>query len=125
MSKSDLFISNTGFWENLDRLVDKYSYTIDRPKGSRHPRFQKFIYPFDYGFIPFTKSSDGEGLDIWIGNSEIIQVTGILNIVDMDKFDAEMKVLYACTPDEMQLIYELNNQIMMQGVLLIREQVPE
>ncbi len=121
MSKSDLFVSNPEFWENLDRLIEKHGYTIDRPKGSRHPRFQKFIYPFDYGFIPFTKSSDGQELDIWIGNSKTKKVTGILNITDMDKFDAEMKILFACTPDEMQLIYELNNQIMMRGVLLIRE----
>ena len=121
MLKSDLFISNPGFWENLDRLVEKYGYTIDRPRGSRHPRFNKFIYPYDYGFIPFTKSSDGQELDIWIGNSPIKKVSGILNITDMDKYDAEMKILFACTPEEMKQIYEINNQIMMRGVLLIRE----
>ena len=118
---SDSYISNSEFWQNLDLLVEKNGFVIERPKGSRHPRFKAFIYPYDYGYIPFTKSSDGAELDIWIGNSNTRRVTGILNITDMDKYDAEMKILYACTDKEMHHIYEVNNQVMMHGILLKRE----
>jgi inorganic pyrophosphatase len=117
---SDRLKTNKDFWKNLDRLVEKYGFVIDRPKGSRHPRFKEFIYPFDYGYLPFTTSSDGAGLDIWIGSAGNKKVTGILNITDMDKFDAEMKLLYACTPEEMDEIYRINNMIMMKGIMVVR-----
>ena len=38
---------------------------IDRPKGSKHPKFG-FEYPVNYGYIPFTKSGDGEELDAYV-----------------------------------------------------------
>jgi inorganic pyrophosphatase len=38
---------------------------IDRPKGSKHPKFG-FEYPVNYGFIPFTTSGDGEELDAYV-----------------------------------------------------------
>lgn len=38
---------------------------IDRPKGSKHPQWG-FEYPINYGFVPFTKSSDGEELDAYV-----------------------------------------------------------
>lgn len=38
---------------------------IDRPLGSKHPKFG-FEYPINYGYIPFTKSADGEELDAYV-----------------------------------------------------------
>lgn len=38
---------------------------IDRPLGSKHPK-HGFIYPLNYGFIPDTKSGDGEELDAYL-----------------------------------------------------------
>ena len=38
---------------------------IDRPKGSKHPK-HGFEYPVNYGYVPFTKSGDGEELDAYI-----------------------------------------------------------
>lgn len=37
---------------------------IDRPLGSKHPK-NGFIYEANYGYIPGTKSPDGEGLDAY------------------------------------------------------------
>jgi len=37
---------------------------IDRPLGSRHPK-HGFIYEVNYGFIPKTKSPDGEEIDAY------------------------------------------------------------
>lgn len=42
---------------------------IDRPLGSRHPRFADLVYPVNYGYIPGVWSEDGEALDgIFVGN---------------------------------------------------------
>lgn len=38
---------------------------IDRSKGSKHPKFG-FEYPVNYGYVPFTKSGDGEELDVYV-----------------------------------------------------------
>jgi inorganic pyrophosphatase len=39
--------------------------TIDRPLGSKHPKWD-FEYPVNYGFIPDTKSGDGEEIDAYV-----------------------------------------------------------
>ncbi len=113
--------SNKDFWNNLDDIIREKGIFVDRPKGTRHQRFPDFIYPYDYGYVKNTSSTDGEELDVWIGTSGSEKVTGILNITDMDKRDTEMKILYSCTPDEMEDIYRINNQLMMSAILLIRE----
>ena len=38
---------------------------IDRPLGSKHPKYD-FKYPVNYGFVPYTKSGDGEELDAYV-----------------------------------------------------------
>ena len=38
---------------------------IDRPMGSRHPRWG-FIYPLNYGFVPGVRAPDGEELDAYV-----------------------------------------------------------
>jgi len=55
--------SNT-FWKRLDQLVTSSKIKIDRSKGSAHPRYPEFIYPFDYGFLEGAQSTDGDPLDI-------------------------------------------------------------
>lgn len=48
--------------EFLNKIID---VKIDRPMGSRHPK-HGFIYPVNYGYIPNTKSYDGEELDCYV-----------------------------------------------------------
>ena len=38
---------------------------VDRPKGSHHLKYG-FEYPLNYGYVPLTKSGDGEELDAYI-----------------------------------------------------------
>jgi inorganic pyrophosphatase len=38
---------------------------IDRPKGSRHPE-RGFEYPVNYGYLPGTRSGDGEEVDCYV-----------------------------------------------------------
>ena len=35
------------FWQRLDELVRTGTVVIDRPAGSRHPRYPEFAYPLD------------------------------------------------------------------------------
>jgi inorganic pyrophosphatase len=58
-------MNNSTFWHALDILVDTSTLTIDRPKGSAHPRYADFRYPLDYGYLEGTTSGDSLGIDIW------------------------------------------------------------
>lgn len=48
-----------------DYLGKEVTVKIDRPLGSRHPK-HGFMYLLNYGFIPNTKSGDGEELDAYV-----------------------------------------------------------
>lgn len=48
-----------------DFLGKKVHAVMDRPMGSKHPKWD-FIYPLNYGYIPNTVSGDGEELDAYI-----------------------------------------------------------
>lgn len=48
-----------------DFLGKKVKVIIDRPMGSKHPKWN-FIYPLNYGYIPNTISGDGEEIDAYI-----------------------------------------------------------
>jgi inorganic pyrophosphatase len=111
---------NEKFWTLLEKLVQANGVTIDRAKGSPHPRYPDYIYPLDYGFINGTKSSDGAEIDVWVGSSTGRRVTGVLTTLDPLKKDVEIKVLVDCTPDEMQLALAASNRGAMGAVLLAR-----
>jgi len=46
-------------------LNKKVKVIVDRPKGSKHPKFND-IYPVNYGYLPDTKAPDGEEIDVYI-----------------------------------------------------------
>lgn len=50
---------------NLDYLNKTITIQIDRPMGSKHPKYG-FIYPVNYGYVPNTTSGDGEELDCYV-----------------------------------------------------------
>lgn len=111
---------NEAFWHSLDQLVRTSEIIIDRPQGSTHPRYPGLVYPMDYGYLKNTTSSDGDGIDIWIGKAQSNRVDAVMCIVDMQKRDSEIKVLYSCSEDEMNTIYAIHNGQGMNGVLLKR-----
>lgn len=45
-------------------LGKEVEVVIDRPLGSKHPK-HGFVYEANYGYIPDTKSPDGEELDAY------------------------------------------------------------
>lgn len=96
------------FWGKLDELVAVHPVEIDRPRGSVHPRYG-FRYPLDYGYLRGTHAADGGGIDVWVGSLSHRRVTGIVCTIDMDKLDAEMKILLGCTAQEAQRILSIHN----------------
>lgn len=40
--------------------------TIDRPAGSRHPRYPDMIYPINYGFVDGVFAPDGAEQDVYV-----------------------------------------------------------
>jgi len=46
-------------------LGSSVAIMIDRPLGSKHPKWD-FTYPVNYGYIPNTKSGDGEEIDAYV-----------------------------------------------------------
>ena len=83
------------FWNTLDNLIRDKEIVIDRSKGSTHPSYPDYIYPYDYGYIKYTTSADGGGIDTWLGSGDIKSciILGIANagdwLVYIDKALAE------------------------------------
>ena len=109
------------FWSMMDKMFETYKLVVDRPKNTPHPKYSNYIYPLDYGYLDGTISSYGAGIDVWIGTSTKKQVSAIISSVDFIKGDSEIKVLYSCTPEEIQMIYKDHNRTDgMKGILNIR-----
>ena len=60
----------------LDELLgETVTVTVDRPLGSRHPKFSDLVYTVNYGYIDGLRGGDGEWQDAYIlGVSEPIAV---------------------------------------------------
>ncbi len=108
------------FWAALDSLVNDSEIVIDRPKGTKHPKYPNFIYKVDYGFLKNTSSMDGAGIDVWVGSGKK-QIDAIMCIVDLVKRDSEIKILIGCTEDEKQLVYQTHNETQnIKGIMIRR-----
>ena len=70
------------FWEELDTLLRDHRIVINRPKGTKHPKFPDFIYPVNYGYLEDTRSMDGGGIDIWVGTENPKKLDSILCTID-------------------------------------------
>jgi inorganic pyrophosphatase len=108
------------FWEKLDILAETKEVVIDRPKGSVHPRYSDYVYPYDYGYLKDTTSADGDGIDVWLGSSGEKKVTGIIVTLDSVKSDMENKILLGCSVSEMYEILKCHQRGEMVAELVIR-----
>lgn len=110
------------FWGMLDEIVQKSKIVIDRPKGSRHPKYPSFQYKVDYGYLEGTSSGDGQGIDIWVGSQPEKIIRSIICTVDVKKCDSEIKILYGCTEEETTTILATHNEsAYMKGILIKRD----
>jgi inorganic pyrophosphatase len=111
---------STRFWAAVDRLVATSAIVIDRPKASQHPRIPEAIYPVAYGYLEGTTSGDGQGIDVWVGSVTPGAITGVVCTVDMEKRDAELKLLLGCTDAESSAIVCFLNKGTMSAILIPR-----
>ena len=107
------------FWQRLDSLLERSRIVIDRPKGSTHPRFSDIVYALDYGYLDGTTSTDGEGLDVWLGSDPDKKLDAVICTVDLDKGDAELKLMVGCTPEEKSYIERFYNEYPDMGAKII------
>lgn len=113
---------NPAFWSALDELVINSEIVIDRPKGSRHPKYPDEIYEVDYGYLKGTSSMDGGGIDIWRGTDNMQKIDGIICTIDLLKRDSEIKILVGCTEAEKEKIYKVHNDSKyMKGIFIPRK----
>lgn len=113
-------IYNDDFWKASDELVNNSEIIIDRPKGTSHPKYPKFVYQVDYGYLKNTSSMDGTGIDVWVGSGGK-RIDAIMCTVDLMKKDSEIKILIGCTEDEKAIVYETHNETQfMKGILIHR-----
>jgi len=108
------------FWEYLDHLIATSGIVIDRPARSQHPRYPQIIYPLDYGYLAGTNSTDGDGIDLWLGSQPEKRLEAIIVIVDLQKRESEIKLLLGCTPAETEVLMAFHNQGEMRAELLKR-----
>ena len=61
---------------------------IDRPVGSRHPRYSDMIYPVNYGYVEGVIAGDDEEQDVYvIGTNEPIETFEGKVIAIFHRFD--------------------------------------
>ena len=113
-------VQNDGYFDILDRLIKENGITIDRPKGSAHPRYPDRIYPIDYGFINGTKSQDGQGIDVFVGDEKTEQIFGIVCTIDKIKMDSEIKVLYNCNKKNVEAAMMMLTHDPMRTILITK-----
>ena len=111
---------DTFFWFSMTQLLNTNPIIIDRPQGSSHPRYPAVIYPLAYGYLENTTSSDGGGIDVWLGSlytvtskTNIKTLTGILCTFDTLKRDAEIKLLIGCSEKDIQVIRDFHKDMLM------------
>lgn len=114
--------NNDNFWNLMDALIAQSKIIIDRPKGSVHPRYPQITYELDYGYLEGTKSSDNEGIDVWLGTDAGQKLDAIVCTIDLIKKDSEVKLLIGCTFSEKSYVQSFYNEwSQMKGMLIERD----
>ena len=117
---SNLTVGALEFWEYLDRMVADCQLVIDRPKGSRHPRYPSMIYPLDYGYLEGTTTVDGGGIHLWLGSLPGQPLDSVVMTVDLYKRDAEIELLLGCTHQDKLTIMRWLNANSLRATLVPR-----
>jgi inorganic pyrophosphatase len=110
----------TDLWTRLDGLIASNTVVIDRPRGSRHPRYPEIVYPLDYGYLKGTSGGDGNEIDVWRGSMLGNKLTGIVCTVDIMKGDAGIKLLIGCTNNDIDTASRFLNNDYMSAIVIRR-----
>ena len=79
------------------KIGSQVTVTIDRPLGSRHPKYPDMVYPVNYGYVKGVMAADGEEQDAYVIGVEepVKEFTGIFIAVVHRKDDVEDKWVVA------------------------------
>ena len=108
------------FWTRIEQLIAANRVVLDRPRGSRHPRYPDIVYPLDYGYLEGTAGGDGNEIDVWRGSMQEGRLVGIVCTIDISKRDTEVKLLIGCTPDEVETVFRFHNNDYMSAIVIQR-----
>ncbi len=83
--------------EFRDVIGSVVNVTVDRPLGSRHPRFPDMVYRVNYGFVEGVLGGDGEWQDAYIlGVCEPVSAfVGVVCAIIRRRDDSEVKWVVA------------------------------
>ncbi|PEN14336.1 hypothetical protein CRI94_04690 [Longibacter salinarum] len=108
-------------WERWSRLIRDRGVVVERPAHEPHPDYPEIVYPIDYGFVPETIGTDGDGVDCFLGTAD----TGLVGLIltrDYRHGDREVKLLIDCTPTEIYTAQGFINydRTLLDGILVLR-----
>lgn len=107
------------FFSTVNQLVASHAMVVDRPKGTRHPRFTDAEYPIDYGYLDGTTGGDGSGIDVFRGSASLRGVAAVAATVNLHKRDGELKILLDCTEEEVDVVVSfLRDELRLATTLL-------
>ncbi len=109
------------FWARLDDLIESSEIVLDRPKGSRHPKYPEMIFPLDYGYLKDTCGGEGEEVDVWVGTAGHRRLTAIACTVHTLEKDAEIKLIIGCTEEEINIIEDFHNGPYQSAIIIKRD----
>jgi inorganic pyrophosphatase len=108
------------FWTYLDELIASSEFIVARPRCSQYLRYPEYIYPLDFGYLEGTKTTDGDGLDFWLGSIPDCKLGVLVLTVDLVKRITEIKLLLGCTPEENQTVLDFHNMDTSRAYLVPR-----
>ena len=108
------------FFATVNQLAASHYVVVDRPKGTRHPRFTDAEYPIDYGYLEGTTGGDGSGIDVFHGTAALRGVVAVVATVDLQKRDGELKLLLDCTDEEIDSVLTFLREDLKLAATLLR-----
>ena len=106
------------FWDRLNLLLKDSELVIDRPKGSRHPKYPEIVFPLDYGYLKETSGGDGNEIDVWRGSLKDQSLNAVACKVDILKKDTEIKLIAGCTQEEIETVNQFHQNKYMSAIII-------